>query len=166
MYPACISGDEFKSVMRRFAAGVNVITTVDGDTVNGMTATAVCSVTADPPSVLIIVNRSNRSHPLISRSGVFAINVLSSEQEDIATHFASKSDDPFSSVAHRIGETGCPLIREADAYLECKVVKETDFGTHTIFIGQIVACGADSKRPLVYHEGRFCSLRSQVSEYA
>ncbi len=58
-----ISADQFKSVMRRFAASVNVITSVDGTVMNGMTATAVCSVSADPPSLLVIVNRSNRSHP-------------------------------------------------------------------------------------------------------
>ena len=160
MVAGCITGAEFKFVMRRFAACVNVIT------MNGMTATAVCSVTAEPPSVLAIINRSNRSHPLISRSGVFAINVLASEQEHVAVHFASKADDPFSTVEHRRGVTGCPLIRDADAYLECEVAQETDFGTHTIFIGRIIACGSESKDPLVYHEGRFRSLRDQVLEDA
>ncbi|WP_336490810.1 flavin reductase family protein [Methylobacterium nigriterrae] len=163
---ARISNEEFKPVMRRFAACVNVITSVDGETKNGMTATAVCSVSADPPSVLIIVNKSSRSHALISRSQAFGVNVLSSEQEDIASHFASKSADPFAEIDHWIGRTGCPIICDADAYLECSVVKETDFGTHTIFIGQIVSCDVSSKPPLLYHEGRFCGLQQAQLEYA
>lgn len=161
-----ISGDQFKSVMRRFAASVNVITSIDGPTMNGMTATAVCSVSADPPSLLVIVNRTNRSHPVISRSGVFAVNVLSSDQEDLAGHFAAKAPDPFANIDYRVGTTGCPLICDADATLECEVVQETDYGTHTIFIGRIVTCDVASKAPLLYHEGRFCRLEEGAFHYA
>ena len=161
-----ISGEQFKSVMRRFAASVNVITSVDGKAMNGMTATAVCSVSADPPSLLVIVNKSNRSHPVISRSGTFAVNVLSSDQEELAGHFAAKKSDPFVDIDYRIGETGCPLICDADATLECEVVQETDFGTHTIFIGRIVTCHVASKAPLLYHEGRFCRLEERALHYA
>lgn len=165
IYSRCITSSEFKSVMRRFAACVNVITSVDGGVMNGMTATAVCSVTADPPSVLIVVNRSNRSYPLISRSGAFAVNVLSSQQENIANLFASKKPDPFTDVDHWLGKTGCPILSDADAYLECRVVKGADFGTHTIFIGQIIACDTHSKSPLLYHNGRFCGLEKCELEY-
>lgn len=164
--PRSISGDQFKSVMRRFAASVNVITSVDGAVMNGMTATAVCSVSADPPSLLVIVNKSNRSHPVISRSGTFAVNVLSSDQEELAGHFAAKKPDEFADVDYRIGQTGCPLIRDADATLECAVVQETDFGTHTIFIGRIVTCEVASKSPLLYHAGRFCRLEDMALHYA
>ena len=162
MFPACISADQFKAVMRRFAACVNVITSVDGEAMNGMTATAVCSVTADPPSLLVIINKNNRSHHVISRSRIFAVNVLSADQEDLAAHFALRALDPFETVEHWIGSTGCPIIREADAYLECEVVKETDFGTHTIFVGQIVACEIASKPPLLYHEGHFTGLQERA----
>ena len=161
-----ITSDQFKSAMRRFAASVNVITSVDGVIMNGMTATAVCSVSADPPSLLVIVNKSNRSHPVISQSGTFAVNVLSSDQEELAAHFAAKKPNPFADVDYRIGVTGCPLICDADATLECEVVQETDYGTHTIFIGRIVTCDIASKTPLLYHEGRFCRLEERVLHYA
>ncbi|MEE7476532.1 flavin reductase family protein [Methylobacterium hispanicum] len=163
---ASISADQFKSAMRRFAASVNVITSIDGPTMNGMTATAVCSVSADPPSLLVIVNKTNRSHPVISRSGAFAVNVLSSDQEELAAHFAAKTPDPFADIDYRIGITGCPLICDADATLECEVVQETDYGTHTIFIGRIVTCDVTSKTPLLYHEGRFCRLEGRALHYA
>lgn len=150
-----ISSDQFKKVMRRFAANVNVITSADGDALNGMTATAVCSVSADPPSVLVIVNRDNRSHPIIKNSSSFAVNVLSAEQKHLAQHFASRPSDPFASIAHSIGKTGCPLIKGADAYLECVVIQETEVGSHTIFVGRIVASQTFNEQPLLYHAGEY-----------
>lgn len=153
-----ISVDQFKQVMRRFAANVNVITSTDGEHTNGMTATAVCSVTADPPSALIIVNQSNRSYPLIDKTKVFAVNVLSAEQQEVANHFASKAQDPFALVGHTVGQTGCPLITGADAHLECVVINQVDVGTHTIFIGKIVATEAATGQPLLYHAGRYRAM--------
>lgn len=156
-----ISPDQFKQVMRRFAASVNVITSADGAVRNGMTATAVCSVTAEPPSALIVVNKSNRSHPIIDRTRAFAVNVLSSGQKQVATNFASKLADPFAEVAHTMGKTGCPLIEGAEAHMECVVIEQVDVGTHTIFIGRIVSTWAADGEPLLYHEGRYCGLDAE-----
>lgn len=157
-----VSGDEFKLVMRRFAASVNVITSADNSVKNGMTATAVCSVSADPPTALIIVNKSNRSHPIITSTRAFAVNVLSSHQKHIAGHFASRSPDPFAKVDHVIGRTGCPIIEGADAHIECVVIEQLDVGTHTIFVGKIVAAGAASGEPLLYHEGRYVGIGGEA----
>jgi len=145
--------DCFRQVMRRFAASVNVITSADGQRQNGMTATAVCSVSAEPPSLLIIVNRTNRSHPIIDRTKRFAVNILASEQEPLARHFASRVDDPFAEVPYRRGQTGCPLIEGADAAMECVVSQQFDLATHTIFVGSIVATEIALAEPLLYHEG-------------
>jgi flavin reductase len=153
-----VTGDEFKLVMRRFAASVNVITSADSTKKNGMTATAVCSVTSDPPSALIIVNKSNRSHPIIDGTKAFAVNVLSSNQRHVASHFASRLPDPFAEIPHSIGKTGCPIIAGADAHIECTVIEQMDVGTHTIFVGKIVAAGAASGEPLLYHEGRYVGI--------
>jgi flavin reductase len=153
-----VSGDQFKLVMRRFAASVNVITSADGAKKNGMTATAVCSVSSDPPSALIIVNKSNRSHPIIAGTRTFAVNVLSSNQRQVAAHFASKLPDPFAEIPHSIGRTGCPIIAGADAHIECTVIDQMDVGTHTIFVGKIVAAGTANGEPLLYHEGRYVGI--------
>jgi flavin reductase len=153
-----ISCDQFKAVMRRFAANVNVITSADGPLLNGMTATAVCSVTAEPPSVLVIVNKTNRSHPIIKKSGAFAINVLSLAQQDMARHFSSRIADPFSAIKFSIGKTGCPIIAGSDAYVECVVIKEVELGTHTIFVGEVVASDLSDGEPLLYHGGQYRRL--------
>lgn len=157
-----VSSDEFKLVMRRFAASVNVITSADGERKNGMTATAVCSVSSDPPSALIIVNKSNRSHPIIAGTKAFAVNVLSSNQKHVAGHFASKLPDPFADIPHSMGRTGCPIIVGADAHIECTVIDQMDVGTHTIFVGKIVAADAASGEPLLYHEGRYVGIGSDA----
>src|SRR5258708_18957783 len=145
-----VTGDEFKLVMRRFAASVNVITSADSTKKNGMTATAVCSVSSDPPSALIIVNKSNRSHPIIDGTKAFAVNVLSSDQRQIASHFASKLPDPFAEIRYSIGKTGCPIIAGADAHIECTVIEQMDGGTHTIFVGKLVAAGAATVVPVAF----------------
>jgi flavin reductase (DIM6/NTAB) family NADH-FMN oxidoreductase RutF len=153
-----VSKEQFTDVMRRFAASVNVVSTADGGQKSGMTATAVCSVTAEPPCALIIVNRSNRSHATIARTRKFAVNVLANDQRHLAAQFAAKLPDPFHDVPHRAGTTGCPLIEGADAHMECVVVQEVDVGTHTIFVGKVVATSRSNREPLLYHEGQYRAL--------
>jgi flavin reductase len=123
-----------------------------------MTATAVCSVSADPPSALIIVNRSNRSHATIENTKRFAVNVLANDQQHLAAHFASRASDPFLNVPHAIGSVGCPLIEGATACIECVVIQEVDVGTHTIFVGKIVGTTKSNRDPLLYHEGQYHEL--------
>lgn len=155
--PASVSPAEFKAAMRRIASTVSVVTSSSGGVLNGMTATAVCSVSADPPSLLIVVNRSNRSHALIERSGAYTVNVLSAEQQQLATHFASTPADPFADIPHRLGPNQCPIIENCTSYLACLVEQQTEFGTHSIFIGRVIASGGDDRMPLIYHDGKFRS---------
>jgi flavin reductase len=153
-----IAPADFKAAMRGLAAAVCVITTRHETLANGMTATAVCSVSADPPSILVVVNRSNRSHALIRDSGVFAVHILSKGQERLATHFAGRPEPPFVSVPTRSGATAAPLIENCETVVDCVVGAETDFGTHTIFVGRIVAARYGVAEPLLYCYGRFGSM--------
>jgi flavin reductase len=153
-----VSCDDFRKAMRRFAANVNVITCANGEYLNGMTATAVASVTADPPSVLIIVNHSARSHAIIKSTRAFTINALAAGQQAVAIHFASKPADPFGSIAHTIGSNECPIIDGIAAHVECAVVQQFEFGTHTIFIGKIVGTNVSRLAPLLFHDGSYLQL--------
>jgi len=153
-----ISAADFKAALRGLGATACVITTRHGDLANGMTATAVCSVSADPPSLLVVVNRTNRSSALIHQSGVFAVHILSKDQERLATHFASRPDDPFADVPVRPGATVAPIIEDCETVLECVVGAQTDFGTHTIFVGRVVAARYGAAEPLLYCHGRFGSM--------
>jgi flavin reductase (DIM6/NTAB) family NADH-FMN oxidoreductase RutF len=153
-----ISRDRFRSIMRRLASSVTVITMSHGDHVHGMTATAVCSVSADPPTILIVVNRSTRSHPLIDSSGFFVVNILAESQRALAERFAGKSADQFAGVDYRLGDTIGPVLQDAAAHLECRVVGQSDVGSHTVFIGEVIGGGASGALPLLYHNGRYARL--------
>jgi flavin reductase len=149
----------FRSAMRKFAAGVAVITTSDQDANYGMTATAICSVSADPPTVLIVVNKTARTHPHIEGAGSFAVNILSREQRWLAERFSGKLIDQFDGVPHAPGKlTAAPIVRDAAAYLECELLKQIDVATHTIFVGRVVHCDVSTSDPLAYWDGRYAQV--------
>jgi len=137
-----VSTDAFKSAMRRFATGVTIVTTAHNDAIHGFTVNAFASVTADPPTVLVCVNKNARAHPLISESGGFCVNILGIEQQAIAETFTTaEPQSRFNGLAHRRGPTGSPVLDGVLAYVDCKVEEEMTAGTHTIFIGRVVEVG-------------------------
>ena len=149
----------FKAVMRKLAGTTCIISTgSDDDGLHGLTATAVCSVSAEPPTVLVVVNRTSRTHPHIDANKAFTVNLLAEGQNEIAELFASKSPDQFSSVEHRRLEDSCPVVAGAAAFLHCHVRHQHDVGTHTIFIGEVVDGGVTADKPLVYYDSRFWTL--------
>jgi len=148
----------FKGAMRLLPAGVAVITSRNGGRMNGMTATAVTSVSAEPPLVLAVVNRSSRSHELIALGAAFAINILSEGQEQTAEFFAGQAEKPFAGIAHRIGVTGCPVLEGCAVSLELSLHDAHDVGTHTLFIGRVVDAVTTAHPPLLYHNGSFNRL--------
>jgi flavin reductase len=153
--PASIDGDTFRSVMRQVVGSVAVIATEGNGVLHGFTATAVCSVCATPPTILIVVNKSARTHPYIDRKGVFAVNILAEDQKAIAQHFAGKGDDQFSSVNYSLSKRGVPFIEGAVAYLECEIQSRIPIGTHTIFVGHAIGASVNDRAPLIYHDGQY-----------
>ena len=153
-----MNAPEFKQLMRAVASGVSVVTTSHGGIPHGMTATAFSSVSADPPTVLIVLNKGTRTHPLISASRHFVVNMLRDDQSALGTRFAGKIDDQFSNIEYRAGELGAPILAGVVSYFECETVSEVDAGTHTIFLGRVVAGAANEASPLMYHDGRYKAL--------
>jgi flavin reductase (DIM6/NTAB) family NADH-FMN oxidoreductase RutF len=148
--------------MGRFATGVTIITThLDGE-VHGMTANAVTSVSLEPPLVLVCLDKAADSHDIIDRSGVYAVNILSGDQDELGWRFAVK-DSPqahhMADVPHRVGATGSPIIDGCLAYLDCRVVERLPGGDHTVFMAEVVDAGLlDGSGPLIFYEGRFTGL--------
>lgn len=164
-YPLESSGsfgaDAFRNIMRHFAAAVCVVSTSGPSGKHGLAATAVCSVCAEPPTILVIVNRTSRTHPHISKNGTFSVNILSESQSDVAKHMSSKSDDQFEQVPHRTAEEGAILIEDTLGHFHCRVVSEHDIGTHTIFVGRILSGSVGSGAPLIYYDANFGTLAAQ-----
>ena len=149
---------EFRRVMGHFATGVAVVTatTASGEPC-GLTANAISSVSLDPMLVLVCVERTADTEPVIRNGGSFAINILPEERgEVLARRFAElDSGDRFSGVAYRSGSTGAPILDRALAWLDCSVHEALPGGDHTIFIGRVVAGDADEGTPLIYYRGGY-----------
>lgn len=148
-----------RRILRRFAAGVTVITSVnDVGAPVGMTATAFSSVSLDPPMVLVCVNATARTRHAIEGSTGYGVNILADDQGAIARQFASQVADKFDGVAWRNGATGVPLIEGALATLECRVVQAVEAGTHVVYIGSVLAGEDPGGDPLLYFDGAYRTL--------
>ncbi|HVY98375.1 MAG TPA: flavin reductase family protein [Dongiaceae bacterium] len=152
--------DAFRSVMRHLAGAVCIISTSGASGKHGLTASAICSVCADPPTILVIVNRTSRTHPHIRSNGTFSVNILSERQADVAKLLSSKSDNQFAEVAHIDTDDGAILIEGTLAHFHCRVIDEHEVGTHTIFIGRILTGQTGTGAPLLYYNASFSALRS------
>jgi flavin reductase (DIM6/NTAB) family NADH-FMN oxidoreductase RutF len=157
-----IDRDQFKEVAAKFASGVTVVTTADERGFHGVTVSSFCSLSLDPPLVLVCIDKSIQSHDLITAAPRFAVNILSREQTFYAEQFSGQTplaDPGFGRVPHRVSDSGLPLLDEAVAWIECEAWNSYDGGDHTIFIGE--ACWGDlgaEDDPLIYFDRAFTEL--------
>jgi flavin reductase (DIM6/NTAB) family NADH-FMN oxidoreductase RutF len=158
-----VAADEFRDVVGRFASGVTVITTARGEERSGMTASAMCSVSLEPPMLLVCINRQTRTGAAVQANGVFAVNILGEHQAQLAAHFASPIEEKFAGVITTTGDLGCPLLDDALAVIECRVVESIDGGTHSVYLGQVAGVRARDGRPLAHFRGRFSHLQAVPS---
>ncbi len=148
--------------MGYFATGVTVITTKDKEgTPFGLTANAFTSLSLNPPLVLICIDKAVQCYSCFEESRVFAVNVLSEEQEELSYRFATKGIEKFSGIKWHMGENGVALLDGAIGYIECKVANSYDGGDHTIYVGEIVHASASGDRPLIFFKGSYQRLPSE-----
>src|ERR1043165_7101703 len=156
-----VDATAFKRGMRHLAASVTLITTCHRQQRGGLTATAVCSVSAEPPQILVCVNKSASAHDPIGHAGFFCVNVLSPHHRKIAERFAGmdgvEGDERFKDMGEWSPlSTGAPVLKGCPVSFDCKLVAELSAGTHTIYIGQIVDIALDADAvALVYADGNF-----------
>jgi flavin reductase (DIM6/NTAB) family NADH-FMN oxidoreductase RutF len=157
---------EYVAGMRRLAAGVSIVAARCDGVPAGLTATAVCSLTAEPPRLLACIHREADTHAAIVGSGLFTINLLTETHLALADRFGGREDvfgpARFALGSWRDGVTGMPVLADAAAVFECRVVDAIAAGTHEIFIGEVeaVALGTDAA-PLLYWDrgyGRLAPL--------
>lgn len=161
-----VTNEQFKLAMRHLAGHVCLITTADRNGLrSGLTATAVCSVSAEPPTILCCVNRNNTTYKSIKNNGCFAINVLCHNDQGLANRFAGpvKGDERFSAGDWVTGATGSPLLVSALASFDCRLNEIVDGSSHGIFMGLIesVVASPDEELPLLYAHGKYASLFHQ-----
>ena len=159
-----ISSEAFRDALRHFPAGVTLVTTRSGDTIHGMTASAFSSVSPTPPTVLVCIDHSHTMHGLLdSDDAVFAINILGENQDHLSNRFAfSKDVDRFAEGTWGTAKTGSPVLEDALAWLDCRVRSRQSAGTHTIYVGEVIASrvAREGDPPLIYWNRGYRRLRA------
>lgn len=150
-----VSSDEFRNVIGHFTSGVSIITVRENELNYGITASAVSSVSLDPPMLLVCANKSTGTCHAISKTGSFTVNILAENQSDLAMQFARANTDKFKDINMSYGELGDPVLNDTLAQLECRVVEEVTGGTHSVFLAEVHKANAADLDPLVYFRGKF-----------
>ncbi len=156
--PSSANREDYIAGMRNFFSSVCLITSSVDSVWAGMTATAVCSVSADPPTLLVCINFNTGLYETVSRSGVFAVNVLSHAQVDLAEDFSGRlsGEKRFSTGNWNCGATGVPILEDSVAAFECQSIKLIDMNTHCVTFGQVEAVHNSKKaKALLYGNGAY-----------
>jgi flavin reductase (DIM6/NTAB) family NADH-FMN oxidoreductase RutF len=151
---------EQRRIFGRFATGVTVLSTIAEKETWGMTANAVTSLSLEPPLVLVAVVRNSATDGYLKTSRCFALNILSAEQRDLSTRFSGPGPRDFADLPTKTAVTGCPILVEAIAWVDCRMVDVFSGGDHEIFIGEIVAGDAheSENKPLLFYSGKYARL--------
>jgi flavin reductase (DIM6/NTAB) family NADH-FMN oxidoreductase RutF/DNA-binding FadR family transcriptional regulator len=160
-----LSSDEFRDIIGRFASGVTVITAQHESTPYGTTASAVSSLSLEPPMLLVCLNKTSSTGQAIAQARHFAVNILGEGQADAAMRFAGKGDK-FAGANIVPGAAGEPLLGDALANLECRVVEEVTGGTHSVFLAEVEHATGRQGAPLAYFRGQFGRLELAQDDQA
>ena len=149
--------------MAGFPSGVVVLTAVGSDGLpHGLTVSAFCPVSLDPPLVLACVDRTSNTLPAIRASGAYTINILAAGHQDLARHMATKAEDKFATLAREtapLAGAGPVLAHHIAAFACCTVEREIEAGDHLVLIGRVREGGVrQGVVPLVYHRRAFIEL--------
>ena len=154
-----VDADDFRRALGQFAAGVTVVTTRDGQgRALGLTVTAFCAVSLDPPLVLVCVDHRSETHVGFRHAGLFGVSILAEGQTDVCKRLATKEPDKFDSLSWVPAPvTGSPLIAEAVAHIDCDLEQQHLAGDHWIVVGRVrhLAAHRDDADPLVFCRGAF-----------
>lgn len=143
----------FRNALGRFATGVTIITTHDGERIHGMTANAFISVSLDPPLVLISLDNRCNMHRMLPTTGRFGISVLAEDQEHLSSHFAGR---PIEGIELSfVTREGVPVLDQALAYVVAHVVDTHPAGDHTLYIGHVDHFESRDGRPLLFYGGKY-----------
>ncbi|MGH7844147.1 MAG: flavin reductase family protein [Candidatus Binatia bacterium] len=154
-----VDSKELRAMMGHFVTGVTVVTTKDTTGQNfGITANAFTSVSLHPPLVLVCIDKSAQCYPCFEESGVFAVNILGRQQEEISRRFATKGIDKFKGLSWHSGASGAPLLDGAVGHVECKVVQRYEGGDHTIYLAEVICGNVTTGEPLLFFRGRYHRL--------
>ncbi|WP_443060221.1 flavin reductase family protein [Streptomyces sp. NBC_00444] len=156
---ALVAPEEFRAAMARFPSGVVVVTTRCQDgTPRGFTASSFCSVSLEPPMVLVCLANSADSAWSFARCDRFAVSVLTPVHQPLALRFATKGSDKFAAGGMRLGPGGLPTVERALSELDCEAYARHPAGDHTVLIGRVTGVRLGEGSPMVYYDRDFRTL--------
>ena len=162
-----LAPEQFFAVMSAFPTGVAIVTTLDSDgQPRGLTTNAVCSVSAEPPMLLVCVDRTSRTLEALRQARRFVVNFMSDGCADLCALFASKAEEKFADVRWEPGLGGVPCLTEdALAFAECLTEQELEAGDHLILIGLVEAGSAPdpARVPILYFRRSYGSTPTAAS---
>lgn len=156
-----VSPEAFKQTLRCWASGITVIITRREGGIHAMTATSFCSLSIDPPLIIVAVDKRNRTHERISEQKAFGVMILNSEQEDIsnrAAGFKGEEGNFLLDVPHHSEVTGAPILDQSLAWMDCSLYAAYEGGDHTIFVGKVEAAGEGEGKPLLWYSRGYSGL--------
>jgi len=158
-----VSSDQFRGAMRHLAGGVSVITAGRGQDITGMTVTSVSSLSVDPPTLIVSINRQSSTWPVLAQDGFFGVNILTSDQLDVAERFTGKGGlkgaDRFTGAEWITRVSGVPLLAGALAAIDCAVEEIIERHSHAIVIGRVLDARSSSRSAaLAYWQGQYVAL--------
>jgi flavin reductase len=163
-----VNGGRYRAAMARLAGAVHLVTTAGEAGRAGFTASAVCSVSDAPPTLLVCLNRASSAYPVFARSEVLCVNTLSARQGEVASVFGGKTgmDERFAAGTWARAITGAPVLEDALVSFDCRIVGRTPVGTHDVLFCAIEAIveGRDAGRDegcLIYADRRYRSLAQE-----
>lgn len=153
--PPTLDATRFRDVIGHFMSGVAVITTRHDGRDHGMTASAVSSLSLEPPMLVVCLHRDAPTQEALLGSSAFAVNILREGDGRLARRFATPHEDKFAGVAVDYGPLGQPRLGGALAALECEVAETVVGGTHRVFLAEVRTAELGDGAPLAYYRGRF-----------
>lgn len=146
-------------MLGRFPSGVTVVTTKASDgSDQGMTVSAFCSLSLQPPLTLICIEKTASAHPALTTAPGFVVNILAARQEQIARRFSIVDIDRFEGVGFTRSATGYAILDDVLGVIECKRFAMHDGGDHTIILGEVESARAETGTPLLYYRGGYAQL--------
>jgi flavin reductase (DIM6/NTAB) family NADH-FMN oxidoreductase RutF len=155
--------DKLRMVMRQWASGISVVTTRYNNIDHGMTVSSFSSVSIEPQRVAISLMKNSRTHDFVVESKMFGITILSETQKEVSKIFAGQipeTENRFDGIETWALVTGSPLLKDGLAFLDCQMAEVYDFGSNSLFIGEVVAAEVgNGGRPLIYFDQQYHLLQ-------
>lgn len=158
-----VDAASFRRALGQFASGVTVLTTRDASgQALGLTVSAFCSVSLEPPLVLVCIDHRSDANRGLRESGRFAVSILAEHQEPVSRRFAAQGPEKLAGFRFLDGQDGMPLVPGAVAHVECRVRSFHGEGDHAVWVGEVQAAAAHPGRPLLHHAGGYRRLAPEA----